>query len=76
MDFGKDKKAVSPFIDNDVNAVYSAVFGYKTKSLLKDIRLIPKQYKCYVLPEGYRVATDLTYWEIDKHGVTVRWSTS
>jgi hypothetical protein len=69
MDFGKDKKAVSPFIDNDVNAVYSAVFGYKTKSLLKDIRLIPKQYKCYVLPEGYRVATDLTYWEIDKHGV-------
>lgn len=69
MDFGKDKKAVSPFIDNDINAVYSAVFGYKTKSLLKDIKLVPKEYKCYVLPEGYRVDTDLTYWEIDKHGV-------
>ncbi len=69
MDFGKDKKAVSPFIDNDVNDVYSAVFGYKTKSLLKDIDLIPKNYKCYILPEGYRVATDLTYWEVDKHGV-------
>jgi hypothetical protein len=69
MDFGNDKKANSPFIDNDVNAVYSAVFGYKTKSLLKELHLVPKIYKCYILPEGYRVATDLTYWEIYKHGV-------
>ena len=69
LDFGNDPKAVSPSIDNDINDVYSAVFGYKTKSLLKDINLIPKEYRCFVIPEGYRVATDLVYWEIDKHGV-------
>ena len=69
LDFGNDPKAVSPFIDNDINAVYSAVFGYETKSLLKDIQLVPKEYRCFVIPEGYRVATDLVYWEIDKHGV-------
>jgi hypothetical protein len=69
LDFGNDPKAVSPSFDNDINEVYSAVFGYKTKSLLQDIHLIPKEYRCFVIPEGYRVATDLVYWEIDKHGV-------
>ena len=69
LDFGNDPKAVSPSFDNDINEVYSAVFGYKTKSLLQDINLIPKEYRCFVIPEGYRVATDLVYWEIDKHGV-------
>ena len=69
LDLGNDKKATSPYIDNDINDVYSAVFAYKTKSLLKDINLVPKEYHCYVLPEGYRVATDLVFWEMDKHGV-------
>ena len=68
-DFGKDPGAVSPFIDNDINDMYSAVFGYKTRSLLRDINLVPKRFRCFVLPEGYRVDTNLTYWEIDKHGV-------
>jgi uncharacterized protein (TIGR02145 family) len=69
LDFGNDPKAVSPYIDNDINDIYSAVFGYRTKSLFADTRLIPKEYRCFVIPEGYRVATDLVYWEIDKHGV-------
>lgn len=70
MDFGKDKKAVSPAIDNDINELYNAVFGNKqTPSILKDINLTAKKFRCFVIPEGYRVATDLTYWEIDKHGV-------
>lgn len=68
-DFGNDRKAVSPFIDNDVNDMYSAVFGYKTQSLLKDINLVPNRFRCFVIPEGYRVETNLVYWEIDKHGV-------
>jgi hypothetical protein len=68
VDFGNDQKASSPFIDNDINDIYSAVFAYKTKSLLKDINLVPLEYRCYVLPEGYRVANDLVFWEIDKHG--------
>ena len=69
MDLGNDKKAVSPFIDNDINGVYNAVFGFKTNSLLKEINLKPREFRCFVLPGGYRVAADLTYWEIDKHGV-------
>lgn len=69
LDLGKDSKATSPFIDNDINDIYSAVFGYQTKSLLKDINLVPLEYRCYVLPEGYRVANDLVFWEVDKHGV-------
>jgi hypothetical protein len=68
LDFGDDPKATSPYIDNDINDVYSAVFGYMTNSLLKDIHLVPKEYRCFVIPEGYRVATGLVYWEIDKHG--------
>jgi hypothetical protein len=69
LDFGNDPKAVSPFIDDDLNGIYSAVFGYMTKSLLEDSHLVPKEFRCFILPEGYRVATDLVYWEIDKHGV-------
>ena len=69
VDFGDDPKAVSPYIDNDINDLYSAVFGYKRESILKNIHLVPKEYRCFVIPEGYRVATDLVYWEIDKHGV-------
>jgi hypothetical protein len=68
LDLGNDPKAVSPLLDNDINALYNAVFGYKTKSLLEEIRLVPKKYRCFVIPEGYRVATNLVYWEIDKHG--------
>jgi Bacterial Ig-like domain len=68
-DFGNDRKAVSPYIDNDINEIYSAVFGYKTTSLLNDINLVPRIYRCFVIPEGYRVATNLTFWEFDKHGV-------
>ncbi|MDD4192350.1 MAG: Ig-like domain-containing protein [Mangrovibacterium sp.] len=68
LDLGNDDKATSPYIDNDINDIYSAVFGYKAESLLKGINLVPKEYRCYVLPEGYRVANDLVFWEIDKHG--------
>ncbi len=69
VDFGEDTQANSPFIDNDLSGLYRAVFGYKTTSLLEDINLKPKRNRCFVIPEGYRVATNLTYWEIDKHGV-------
>jgi hypothetical protein len=69
IDFGNDKLAVSPRFDKDLHEIFKAVYGYKTGSLLKDINLAPKEYRCFFLPEGYRVATDLVYWEIDKHAV-------
>jgi Bacterial Ig-like domain len=69
IDFGSDKLAVSPRFDKDLHEIFKAVYGYKTESLLKNLGLVPKEYRCFFLPEGYRVATDLVYWEIDKHAV-------
>ena len=71
LDLGNDSKAASPFIDNDINKLHRAIFGTGagTVSILKDIRLKPKEFRCFILPEGYRVATNLTFWEFDKHGV-------
>lgn len=68
VDYGKDAQAVSPHFDKDLNEIFRAVYGFETESLLKDINLMPKEYRCFFLPEGYRVATDLVYWELDKHG--------
>jgi hypothetical protein len=68
IDFGNDKLAVSPRFDKDLHEIFKAVYGYKTESFLKSLNLIPREYRCFFLPEGYRVATDLVYWELDKHG--------
>jgi hypothetical protein len=68
-DYGKEPQAVSPHFDKDLHDLLKSVYGFKTESLLKDINLMPKDFRCFFLPEGYRVATNLVYWEIDKHGV-------
>lgn len=69
VDYGKETHAVSPHFDKDLHDLLKGVYGFKTESLLKDINLMPKDFRCFFLPEGYRVATNLVYWEIDKHGV-------
>ena len=69
VDCGKEARAVSPYFDKDLHDLLKSVYGFKTESLLKDIHLMPKDFRCFFLPEGYRVATNLVYWEIDKHGV-------
>ena len=67
-DFGNDTLAVSPRFDRDLYEIFRAVYGFRTESLLQGLGLYPREYRCFFLPEGYRVATDLVYWEIDKHG--------
>jgi hypothetical protein len=69
VDLGNEPKAVSTFIDKDLHDIFRAVYGTKTESLLKDIRLKPINFRCFFMPAGYRVATDLVYWELDKHAV-------
>lgn len=69
VDFGKEPRATSPDIDAELHDIFKAVYGYKTESLLTDLGLVPKEYRCFFVPEGYRVATHLVYWEIDKHAV-------
>ena len=68
-DYGNDPRAVSPAFDKDLNEILRSVYGYQTASFLEGLHLNPEEYRCFFLPEGYRVATDLVYWEIDKHGV-------
>jgi hypothetical protein len=68
LDYGREPKAVSPYFDQDLNTIFRQIFGYQTVSLLKDINLKPREYRCFFLPEGYRVATDLVYWDMSKHG--------
>ncbi len=68
LDFGDDPEATSPRIDNDINQIHRAIFGYRTPSIVRAIGLEPNPVRCFIMPEGYRVATNLTYWEIDKHG--------
>jgi hypothetical protein len=67
VDFGNDILAVSPRFDKDLHELFKAVYGFRTVSLLKDLNLKPKEFRCFFLPEGYRVATNLVYWELDKH---------
>jgi hypothetical protein len=67
VDFGNDKLAVSPRFDKDLHEIFKTVYGFRTESLLRDLNLKPKEFRCFFLPEGYRVATNLVYWEIDKH---------
>jgi len=68
-DFANDPRAISPRFDKDLHQIFQAIYGYETTSLLEDIGLKPRQYRCFFLPAGYRLAADLVYWEIDKHAV-------
>jgi len=68
IDFENDPRAVSPFFDKDLHDLFSAIYGYNTTSLLEDAHLEPRVFRCFFLPAGCRVATDLVFWEIDKHG--------
>ena len=67
IDFGNDTLSVSPRFDKDLHEIFKAVYGFRTGSLLQNLDLKPKEFRCFFLPEGYRVATDLVYWELDKH---------
>jgi len=69
LDLGREPAAVSPAIDFDIHLLYRACAGYKTPSILRAMKLEPKSGRYLILPEGYRAATDLVYWEIDKHAV-------
>jgi hypothetical protein len=48
--------------------MFSAIYGHGPRSLLEDTRLRPREFRCFFLPAGCRVATDLVFWELDKHG--------
>jgi hypothetical protein len=47
VDFGNDKLAVSPRFDKDLHEIFKAVYGFRTESLLKDLSLKPKEFRCF-----------------------------
>ena len=70
VDLGDEPKAVSPAVDDDVTMIFRACFGAMgVPNMLRPLNLDAKPGRCFILPEGYRFVEDLTYWEIDKHGV-------
>ena len=75
VDYGGDARAVSPAIDEDLHAILGVVYGTDPSRerivdspLLSALGLEPTPARCFFLPAGYRVATDLVFWEVDKHG--------
>ena len=47
VDYGNEAQAVSPHFDKDLHDILKAVYGFKTESLLKDIHLMPKDFRCF-----------------------------
>lgn len=68
-DFGNDPRAVSPDFDGDLYRIFRAVYGHETAPLLENTKLKPKQYRCFFMPAGYRIAEGVEYWDITKHAV-------
>jgi len=68
VDFENDPLAVSPHFDKDLHNLFGAIYEQGERSLFEGVNLSPRVYRCFFVPAGCRVATDLVYWELDKHG--------
>jgi len=68
LDFQNDKKAVSPDFDGDLHRLFASVYDETENSIFEGVNLEPREFRCFFLPAGCRVATDMVYWELDKHG--------
>jgi hypothetical protein len=71
VDYGGDERAVSPAIDGDFHAILGIIYSTERDGkspLLDGLGLEPTPARCFFLPAGYRVSTDLVFWEVDKHG--------
>jgi len=68
VDFENNPEAVSPNFDKDLHELFKAIYETGEKSLFAGINMTPLKFRCFFVPEGCRVATDLVFWEIDKHG--------
>ncbi len=68
VDFENNPEAVSPHFDKDLHSLFGAIYDKGENSIFKGINMEPRKYRCFFVPEGCRVATDLVFWELDKHG--------
>jgi hypothetical protein len=68
LDFNGNPLAKHPVLDTNVDLFRRAVIGYQTDPLLQGTSLLPHDENIYIVPSGWRLERDLTYWEADKHG--------
>ena len=68
LDFENDPQAASPHFDSDLHRLFGAIYDEGEESLFEGINLTPRVYRCFFISAGCRIATDLVYWEMDKHG--------
>jgi len=68
IDFENNPKAISPYFDKDLHSLFKGIYDDGENSVFSGINMEPRKYRCFFVPAGYRVATDLVFWEIDKHG--------
>ncbi len=68
IDFQGDPNATSPRFDKDLHDLFKAIYATDETALFKGVNLTPRKFRCFFLPAGCRLATDLVFWELDKHG--------
>lgn len=68
LDFDHDERAVSPDFDRDLHGLFTAIYEQGEESLFEGVNLTPRIFRCFFVPAGCRLATDLVFWELDKHG--------
>lgn len=68
VDYGHNPAAVSPVLEWSLYDLRELIDGGQRDALFSGTSLRTKDYEVYILPAGYRIARDLVYWEIDKHG--------
>lgn len=76
VDFQNDPGARSPDFDADLHRIFRAVYGHEIEPLFAGTGLKSRRHRCFFLPAGYRLVTDLVYWDRKKHGVygTLEWT--
>ena len=61
IDYGKDPKAVAPYINPDLRAMRMCLMGARGRPGLFDPQRVQVD-QTYILPEGYRLARDILYY--------------
>ena len=68
LDFKCNENATTPYIEQSL-VVARALFDSKTDAALKDLGVNSSSDYIYFLPEGYRLARDVWYWDTSIWGV-------
>lgn len=71
-DFGSSEQAVAPALEHELLAVFNAI---RTGELFTTAAVGLDRNSVHIVPQGYRLALGVIYWQMDKHGAhgTLDW---